>query len=69
MPKRIATSAALKTLAALLVGSGLAAAYAAEAPDNVEAEVAEAAQACKDMGARQTPIRCERFRLNGDGGS
>ena len=69
MPKRIATFAALKTLAALLLGSGLAAAYAAEAPDNVEAEIAEAVQSCKDLdGKPNADAVLSTKDVNGDGG-
>jgi hypothetical protein len=69
LPKRIATSAALKALAALLLGSGLAAAYAAEAPDNVEAEVAEAVQSCKDLdGKPNADAVLSTKDVNGDGG-
>ena len=69
MPKRIATSAALKALAALLLGSGLAASYAAEAPDNVEAEVAEAVQSCKDLdGKPNADAVLSTKDVNGDGG-
>jgi hypothetical protein len=69
LPKRIATSTALKTLAVLLVGSGLAASYAAEAPDNVEAEVAEAVQSCKDLdGKPDADAVLSTKDVNGDGG-
>jgi hypothetical protein len=69
LPQRIATSAALKALAALLLGSGLAAAYATEAPDNVEAEVAEAVQSCKDLdGKPNADAVLSTKDVNGDGG-
>ena len=68
MPKRIATFAAL-TLAALLVGIGLAAARATEAPDNVEAEIAEAVQSCKDLdGTPNADAVLSTKDVNGDGG-
>jgi hypothetical protein len=69
LPKRIATFAALKALAALLLGSGLAAAYATEAPDNVEAEVAEAVQSCKDLDGKPNANAVLSTKdVNGDGG-
>jgi hypothetical protein len=71
LPKRIATFAVLKTLAALLLGSGLAAAAAhpSDAPDNVEAEVAEAVQSCKDLdGAPNADAVLSTRDVNGDGG-
>ncbi len=69
MPKRIATFAALKTLAALLLGIGLAAAYAAEAPDNVQAEIAEAVQSCKDLDGKPNADNVLSIKdVNGDGG-
>jgi hypothetical protein len=69
LPKRIATFAALKALAALLLGLGLAASYAAEAPDNVEAEVAEAVQSCKDLdGTPNADAVLSTKDVNGDGG-
>jgi hypothetical protein len=69
LPKRIATFAALKALAALLLGIGLAAAYAAEAPDNVEAEIAEAVQSCKDLdGTPNADAVLSTKDVNGDGG-
>jgi hypothetical protein len=69
LPKRIATFAALKALAALILGIGLAAAYAAEAPDNVEAEVAEAVQSCKDLdGTPNADAVLSTKDVNGDGG-
>jgi hypothetical protein len=39
-----------KALAAFLMVCGIGAAHAAEAPDNVEAEIADAVQSCKDQG-------------------
>jgi hypothetical protein len=71
LPKRIATFAVLKTLAALLLGSGLAAAaaHSTDAPDNVEAEVAEAVQSCKDLdGAPNADAVLSTKDVNGDGG-
>jgi hypothetical protein len=70
LPKRIATFAALKALAALLLGIGLAAAYAAtDAPDNVAAEVAEAVQSCKDLeGTPNADAVLSTKDVNGDGG-
>ena len=69
MPKRIATFAALKTPAAVLLGIGLAAAYAAEAPDNVQAEIAEAVQSCKDLDGKPNADNVLSIKdVNGDGG-
>jgi hypothetical protein len=67
--KRIAIFAAVETLAPLLLGIGLAAAYATEAPDNVEAEVAEAVQSCKDLdGTPNADAVLSTKDVNGDGG-
>lgn len=63
-----ATSAAFKALAFLLLG-GIGAAYATEAPDNVEAEIADAVQSCKDQeGTPNADAVLSVNDVNGDGG-
>jgi hypothetical protein len=58
LPASIATPTARRTLAALFVFGGILSARAAEPPDNVQAEVAEAVQSCKDLEG--TPkLKCE----------
>jgi hypothetical protein len=56
-------------LAAALGWSGLGPVRAAMAPDNVAAEVAEAAKACRDSGGKpNTEAMLRVDDLNGDGG-
>ncbi len=69
MPKRRVMFSALKMLAGLLTAGGLAAAYATEAPDNVQAEIAEAVQSCKDLeGTPNADAVLSTADVNGDGG-
>ena len=64
-----ATSAALKALAAFLLLGGIGAFHAAEAPENVEAEIAEAVQSCKDSGGTPNADAVLSVNdVNGDGG-
>jgi hypothetical protein len=69
LPKRNATPVALKVLAALLLLGGMAAAHTAQAPDNVEAEIADAVQSCKDLeGTPNADAVLSVDDVNGDGG-
>jgi len=68
LPERNATSAAFKALGFLLLG-GIGAAYAAEAPDNVAAEIADAVQSCKNQdGTANGDAALSVNDVNGDGG-
>lgn len=67
--KRNATPTVFKAFAALLLTCGMAASHTAEAPDNVQAEVDEAAQSCKDLeGAPNADAVLSVKDVNGDGG-
>lgn len=69
MPASIATPTARRALAALLVFGGILSARAAEPPDNVQAEVAEAVQSCKDLeGTPNADAVLSLDDLNGDVG-
>jgi hypothetical protein len=64
-----ATPTALTAFAALLMACGMAASYAADAPDNVQAEVDEAVQSCKDLeGTPNADAVLTVKDVNGDGG-
>jgi hypothetical protein len=70
LAKRNALSVSVNAIAVPLMLAGVVAvAHAAQAPDNVEQEVAEAAQSCKDLDG--TPNADAVLRVddvNGDGG-
>jgi hypothetical protein len=69
LSKLLATCSAPRIAAALLLGLGLAAAFATEPPDNVKAEVAEAVQSCKDLeGTPNADAVLSMADVNGDGG-
>jgi hypothetical protein len=69
LPASIATPAARQVLAALFVLCGMLSAHAAEPPDNVAAELAEAVQSCKDLdGTPNADAVLSVNDLNGDGG-
>ena len=70
LSRRNATSAGVNALVALLMVSGFAAlAHAAEAPDNVEAEVNDAVQSCKDLEGKPNADAVLKVEdVNGDGG-
>ena len=70
MPRRTAILSVPKALAGLLTACCLAAAaYAVEAPDNVETEVAKAVQSCKDSdGTPNTDAVLSVKDVNSDGG-
>lgn len=56
-------------MALLLFGGFVAAAHAAEAPDNVQAEVDDAVQSCKDLdGTPNADAVLKIDDVNGDGG-
>jgi hypothetical protein len=64
----LATSAALKVFAALVM-LGVVCAEAAEPPDNVAAEIADAVQSCKDLeGIPNADAVLSVADVNGDGG-
>ena len=69
MRKRTATPAVFKAFAALLIACGMARANPAEAPDNVQAQVDEAVQSCKDLeGTPNADGVLSVKDVNGDGG-
>jgi hypothetical protein len=69
LPASIATPTARKALAALIVFGGVLSARAAEPPENVEAERAQAVQSCKDLeGTPNADAVLSVDDLNGDGG-
>jgi hypothetical protein len=70
LSRRNATSPGVKTLVALfMIGGFVALAHAAEPPDNVEAELAEAVQSCKDLeGTPNAGAVLKVEDVNGDGG-
>jgi hypothetical protein len=69
LPASNATPAAVHVLAALLVLCGILSAHAAEPPDNVEAELADAVQSCKDLeGTPNADAVLKVDDVNGDGG-
>ena len=70
MSSRNATSAGINVLVALFMISGFVAlAHAAQAPDNVEAEVSDAVQSCKDLEGKPNADAVLKVQdVNGDGG-
>ena len=70
MSRRNATSAGVNAIVALLLLCGfIAMAHAAEPPDNVEAEVADAVQSCKDLEGKPNADAVLKVEdVNGDGG-
>ena len=70
MSRRNATFAGVNALVALLmVGGFVALAHAAEPPDNVEAEVNDAVQSCKDLEGKPNADAVLKVQdVNGDGG-
>jgi hypothetical protein len=69
LARQHAIPAALKALTALLMLGSIVSAHAAEAPDNVEAEIADAVQSCKDLeGTPNADAVLNVEDVNGDGG-
>jgi hypothetical protein len=67
--KRNVTRTVFKAFAALLLTCGITASHTAEAPDNVQAEVDEAVQSCKDLeGTPNADAVLSVKDVNGDGG-
>jgi hypothetical protein len=70
LSRRNATSSGVNALVAFfIVGGFVALAHAAEPPDNVEAEVNDAVQSCKDLeGTPNADAVLKVEDVNGDGG-